>query len=287
MKQEKLKNEIKICKIVQKSEDVFELFFEQIEMNDVKQTKINMTGDVLAQLGILKPQVITQAMYAQLLVAKDFQVVYTQALNYLSYRKRSVEEMRRFLRTKTMASVDLIQTVIDKLLAQKYLDDHDFIVSYIKTAQKTTLHGPIRLGRALEELGCEHNAIELYLHELFPLHLQENQLHKLFAKMMKKKYASQNVMFDKYNQKAIALGYNYDVINKVKAVHITDHIAIDEAKIQKMLLKTYRRLNKKGSSDFQINQGLRACLLTKGITNERITEYLIGFYEELGKIEET
>jgi len=287
MKQRSPKNEIKIYKIVQKDDIIFEFFLEKYSADEIVRENIYVLADVVAEQGFLKPTTITEEQYYILLEQSTFHEAYRQALKYLGYRKRSVEEIRGFLLKKKVFSSITIQQVIDKLLEQQYLDDTDFAISYIQTARKTTLKGPARLNMELQNLGCADSIIETQLGARFGKDVQEGQLLALFQKMISKKYISQNEMLNKYNQKAVDLGYGYDVINKIKAQCSFEQIQVEGAKIDKIIAQSYARLVKKGYSDFELNQRLRHKLQTKGLSSDDATQYLSDFYAELGRKSET
>jgi len=287
MDQAKPKNQIKIYKIIQKEETVFEFFLEKIENDKVTTEKLIVSAGVLSTLGLLKPTVITQAQYEMIAHENMAQKAYYQGLNYLSYRKRSVEEVRRYLVKKTSYTTEIIETVITKLLSQNYLNDEVYVTSYIQSALKTSFAGPGKMRQGLKDAGCAAELIETALAVSFPTGTQAAQLARLLAKMNKKKYFSRRMFFDKFNQKAVELGYNYELINQIKAQNTATNITVDEVKIQKTLQKTYARLQKKGQDAFKIKQGLQRTLQTKGIDQGAIVEYISDFYNTLGKNDET
>jgi|GEM_PF-3513525 len=274
----------KIVKIVQKDEDVFELFLESAISDDLPHKEsVRVSGQVLSDLGILKPTAITQESYSILLEQKLYYQAYNQALQYLSYRKRSVEEVKQFLDGKEMYTAKTIKQVIQKLLEQQYLNDTDFIKSYISTCIKTTLKGPQKIVGELTKYGCDGNLIHEILTVAYPEEQQLLQLQKVFKKMERKQYFSGQQLLEKYNQKAIDLGYSYELINKTKAMlDISEsNIQIDKQKIMKTIAKDYQRLSKKDIAAYQIQQRIKQKLFSKGMKSDMISLYVEEFYESL------
>lgn len=263
-----------ILKIVQKNEEVFELFLVKKLDGDVTKERIEVLGTVLSALGILKPQPITADIYQVLNEKKQYYLAYTKAIQYLSYRKRSVEEVRQYLLEKEITTAPIVKEVIEKLLEQQYLDDADFVQSYITTALKTTLKGPEKLRQELTKLGCDGELIANTLTAKIEIADEVERLTQIYAKMTKKKYLSQKVLIQKFEQKASTLGYHYTTINiSKKQLPITD-IIIDNHNINRILQKEYQKAQKKELSSSETKFLLKQKLITKQIDYNDAEQYV-------------
>jgi regulatory protein len=282
------KDEIKICKIVQKEETVFELFFERNQDGQSSRETMHVDAPTLARLGLLKPGVITAAQYELLLTQNVFQMAYNKAAHYLGYRKRSVAQVERFLTEKGLFSPETIGAVIAKLLEQKYLDDNDFVCAYIATMLQTTLTGPRKIKQKLIECGCAETLVQAQLSMLFTPEQEVKQLCRLREKMLKKRYVSAQAFSEKYNKKALDLGYNYDAIAQQKLPRDeAAGLVLDRKKIVKIIGQTHRRLLKKGHPDYRVKRALVEKLATKGVQFDEAQRYVVDFYEQLGESDET
>jgi len=282
------KDEIKIYKIVQKEATVFELFLEKNKDGQPVQERMYVRDASLAQLGLLKPGTITMAQYKRLGSENTFQIAYNQAVHYLGYRKRSVAQVQLFLNEKALFSAETIQRVIDKLLEQRYLDDVDFVRSYIATMLKTSAAGPGKVRQKLIDFGCADTLVQAQLLTLFTHELEVDRLVQLRQKMLKKKYVSRRAFNEKYSQKATDLGYSYERIQANKLTDERDQaFQLDINKINKIIAKTYDRLRKKGERDYVIKQRLAQKLIVKGVRFEQAAQYVAHFYEQLGEKDET
>lgn len=269
-----------ITKINQKDLDLFRLFIcIQTETESTEET-IDVTGTVLSSLGILKPCLISTETYQELMQKKAYYQAYNQAIGYLGYRKRSVFEVKTYLENKEIYTPTTIEAVVTKLLEQKYLDDADFISSYITTTLQTTTYGPFRMREKLLQYGCEQNQIDDFLYRLVPDTLQQQQASKIFDKMLKNKYFSLSDLKQKFQLKAQQQGYGFEVIETVWKQVADINIEIAEEKIQQVLERHYQKALKKQKSDFELRHELQQKLVLKRIPFDLAKDYVSNFLEK-------
>ena len=84
--------------------------------------------------------------------------VYYVALNSIKNRFRSVYELSELLKKKEYPE-EYIDTAINKLIKQGYLNDRVFAKSYINNQMLTTNKGPLRIGRDLLDKKIDINII--------------------------------------------------------------------------------------------------------------------------------
>lgn len=107
---------------------------------------------------------------------------YQAAINFLSYRMRSVKEVKDYLLKKEMEA-EVVTTIIERLTREKYLSDMEFARAFVQTRLNLSLKGPGSIKRELIEKGIGEaeilNSMQLYTDEL--------QLEKAII-FLKKKY---------------------------------------------------------------------------------------------------
>jgi regulatory protein len=84
---------------------------------------------------------LDEAQLAELKKASDFGKAYERALIYAMIRPRSVKELHDYCHRKKWAPEDC-QTIIDKLVARRYVDDRNFARAWVESramANKTSL----------------------------------------------------------------------------------------------------------------------------------------------------
>lgn len=107
---------------------------------------------------------------------------YQAAINYLSYRMRSVKEVTDYLLKKELEA-EVVTTIIERLTREKYLNDLEFARAFVQTRINLSLKGPGSIKRELIEKGIGEaeivNSMELYTFE--------HQIEKAII-FLKKKY---------------------------------------------------------------------------------------------------
>lgn len=80
-------------------------------------------------------------------------------LRYLSYRPRSIAEVRAFLLEKEYEK-EVVDSVIDALSETKFLDDHQFATWWTESRIRGGKSGPLRIRRELQRKGISKDSIE-------------------------------------------------------------------------------------------------------------------------------
>ncbi len=103
-------------------------------------------------------QYLSDDEIARLQAADRLQRAYDQAVRFLSFRPRSVAEVRRHL-ARTIEDPDLIAAVLDRLAAQGYLDDGEFARYWVENRERFRPKGPRALRQELRQHGLSDEAI--------------------------------------------------------------------------------------------------------------------------------
>lgn len=80
-------------------------------------------------------------------------------LHYLSYRPRSIFEVRTFLSTKEYEK-EIVDSVVDALSETKFLDDHQFATWWTESRIRGGKSGPIRVRQELTRKGVSKEIID-------------------------------------------------------------------------------------------------------------------------------
>lgn len=88
------------------------------------------------------------------------------ALDYLAYKPRTEQEVRRKLR-KQDVSRPVVDDVIARLHELEYLDDESYAHDYAHNRFSSKKYGPVRIRRELEERGIDRHLAETAVDELF------------------------------------------------------------------------------------------------------------------------
>ena len=88
------------------------------------------------------------------------------ALDYLAYKPRTEEEVRRKLRQEDVPS-PVIEDVIARLYELGYLDDEAYAHDYAHNRFSSKKYGPVRIRRELTERGVDRRLADAAVDELF------------------------------------------------------------------------------------------------------------------------
>jgi regulatory protein len=88
------------------------------------------------------------------------------ALDYLAYKPRTEQEVRRKLRKKDISPA-VIDDVIARLYELDYLDDEAYARDYAHNRFSSKKYGPVRIRRELEERGVDRHLAEAAVDAVF------------------------------------------------------------------------------------------------------------------------
>lgn len=102
----------------------------------------------------MKGMEIDQKLEAQITTADQIARAYSRMLDYLSHQLRTESDVIQKLHDLETPE-EFIEPVLQKLRAQKLLDDHEYAASYVRTEMNTDLKGPgnIRQKLRLKKIG--------------------------------------------------------------------------------------------------------------------------------------
>ena len=189
--------------------------------------------------------------------------VYYVALNSIKNRFRSVYELRSILLKKEYP-IDLVNSAIDKLIKQGYLNDRSYCKSFINNQMITTNNGPFKIIRQLNEKKVDSSIIDEEI-SIFDDEEQILRIKKLIDRGIKSNHTKGGVVLKQkiYNDLK-NLGYDISLINNTINLYEFGNNS-DIAK--KEYDKLYRKYIKKYSGD-ELKYKIREKMYLKGLNYE-------------------
>ncbi|MCP4761742.1 MAG: regulatory protein RecX [archaeon] len=146
----------------------------------------------------------------------------TLVMKYLSYRPRSVYEIKIYLKKKGFDQA-ISRQVIAILLEKKYLNDRDFTTLYIETMVRNKPKSKFAIGFELKKKGIDPLIIEPALEQFDDQCLAMKAVNpkiKIWKNLDKEKFKKKLMYFLQYR------GFNYDVcmttLNSFKHLQVDD-----------------------------------------------------------------
>lgn len=229
--------------------------------------------DILIRHHIRKGLELTEANIAEIKEADNVQYGYIRAIQYLSYRMRSIQEVATQLQKLEIESMH-IPAIIEKLQKEKYVDDQAFAEMFVRHRIQTSTKGPQMVFQELRAKGViaaiAEEAVGAYTFDI-----QAERAQKVAAKRMRRKGKES---FQKKSQQTEATlyrnGFASDVIKHVME-EFTDEINPDEewTSLTHQGEKLYRRHAQKWEG-FELEQKVKEGLYRQGFSFDRISHFI-------------
>ncbi|WP_265416730.1 recombination regulator RecX [Alkalihalobacillus deserti] len=229
--------------------------------------------DILIKRGLKKGMELNEESLIQLIDEDEKKKTYYLAINYLSYRMRSIEEMRVYLYKKEKDQRH-IDEVIEELLEQGLLNDQEFAHAYIRSKQLTLMKGPLKLKQELLQKGVKDVVIDGALEQF----QKKDQIHSIIKWLEKQKMRSNKLsnqaFIDKLSNQLQTKGFSREVINEaLREVDMSNEnevewesICFQGEKVKKKYAEKY--------SDWEFKQRVKQALYRKGFSLALIDRYL-------------
>ncbi len=142
-----------------------------------------------------------------------YERIMERAFRLLSYKPRSVAEMRSRLLEKDWADEEIVNQVISRLEELGYLDDKQFATSYASSRLNVKPLGRTRLRRDLQRKKLSAETVEHALEEAFNAQSEEKLIERAIDKRLRTKGAPKTredskKLFDYL----IRRGFSYDLV---------------------------------------------------------------------------
>lgn len=130
------------------------------------QFAFGVNRDVVLEFGLKKGFELTEEAQRAILEREDHFKARFTALNFLSYRERSEQEMRgRLQRSKYSESA--VESTIDYLKSSGLLNDASFAVTYAEGRFRSGGYGPVRVRHDLRKKGIDDASIEQAINDVY------------------------------------------------------------------------------------------------------------------------
>lgn len=120
---------------------------------------LGVNASIVLQMGLEVEQELLPEQVGQLRSAEAEQQAVERALNYLSFRPRSREEVRRYLRRKETPP-DIIEAALARLDRLDFVNDRAFASFWIETREQFNPRGARALKNELRMKGVERDVVE-------------------------------------------------------------------------------------------------------------------------------
>lgn len=172
-----------------------------------------LTDDIRYKYDLHTNKEIDNDFIEDILKAEEERKVINAALNILSYRQRSIKELREKLKEKGYDSL-FIEKAIDYCSEQNYLNDEEFSISYIKDKQYLNKLGSKRIKYELINKGVSKDIIDEVL-QVNPEYEFNIALDLANKKLSSYKNDDRNSIYRKLGGFLQRKGYPFDIIKKV------------------------------------------------------------------------
>ncbi len=253
----------------QKNQDRFNIF---LDTGKGEEYAFSVDSDVLIRFELRKGMELDDLSIVEIQYQDSIRKAYNSAVHYLARRMRSKKEIQEYLIKKEVEE-PVINEVLHKLTSQKYINDEEFALSYVRTQKNTTDKGPDVIRMELKEKGISEAEIKNALAEYSVEEQVENAI-KVAGKLVKKSSnESQRLMKQKAEQLLVRKGYPFDII----------HLALNEADMDKEENEEMAAIKFQGDkaarkyhyySGFEYVQKMKQALYRKGFSIELIEKYL-------------
>lgn len=192
-----------------------------------------------------------------------FYEIYYVAIKSINSRIKSVYDIRMFLKKKEYP-IDIIESVIDKLLEQGYLNDLIFTKSFINNQIVTTNNGPNKIRKELLDHRVDEKIIYNEL-ESFTIDIQLEKIEKLINRFYKSNHTRGGfVLKKKITNDLLNYGYDMELIDK--EINKFD-FSNDKDIAKKEYEKLYRKLSKKYNG-VELERKIKEKMYMRGLVYE-------------------
>ncbi|RLL40344.1 recombination regulator RecX [Oceanobacillus piezotolerans] len=254
----------------QKRKDRYNIYLTDGQKEDYA---FSVDEAILIEFQLRKGLELDKETIEELLEQDNLQKSYLLAINYLSYRMRTVKEMKDYLMKKEIEP-NHISVIMERLLNRKLLDDRLFSEMFVQTRINTSIKGPQLIKKELMEKGVSEsiaaNAITLY-----PYEIQIEKVHKWVEKKLKpsKKEAFKNQL-QKLQVTLMQKGFTQPVIQDALA-EVDDKK--DETAEWEAVVYQGDKLNRRYQAKhegYMLQNKIKEGLYRKGFSMDLINRYL-------------
>jgi len=179
-------------------------------------------GEVVERLGLEEDQEIEGGSLAEILQQEEIRRAKEYGLNLLSYRMRSVEEMRMRLTEKGFNG-EVVDSVIGDLKRVELLDDQKFAMAWMRSQMETNPKGSYGLKMELGEKKVPEEIVQEVL-KVYSKEYDEREVAITLARKRMKAFGKEKeeVIQSRLADFLSRRGFSYEIIREV--VHQVYHL---------------------------------------------------------------
>jgi regulatory protein len=166
---------------------------------------------LVLEYGLLVGQEVTPADLEKWRAADEFQRLLENALNFLTFRPRSREEMRRHMQGQRVPP-EVVERVLAKLEEMRLLNDQQFASFWVENREEFNPRSARALGAELRKRGVDRETIEA---TVAPERDEERALAAARKKMHSFSAADYQTFRNRLGPFLLRRGFNYSVTNAV------------------------------------------------------------------------
>jgi regulatory protein len=252
-----------------KNQDRFNVF---MDYGKGEEFAFSVDSDVLIKYHLKKGMELDDFSFMEVQYQDDIRKAYNLAVHYLSRRMRAEKEIKDYLLQKEMDE-PIINEILLRLTTQKYINDEEFALAFVRTQVNTTDKGPNVIKMELKEKGIEEGILTHALEE-FPLEQQIEKATKISGKFFQKNTKeSLKIQKQKLENLLVRKGYSYEVIN-IAANETEEANEVDDEMeaIRFQGDKAHRKYSK--YSGYEYKQKMKQALYHKGFSMDLIEKFL-------------
>ena len=223
----------------------------KLKLDDEIEVKLH--EELILKYDLLITKNISESLLLDLEKENIKYEAYNLALKYLKNRQRCNNEIRTYLKSKGISNEN-IDSVIEILKKQGYLNDEVYITSYINDRIYLSSDGPLKIKKYLTDMNLDSNLVDEKL-LIFTEELEKERISKLIKRLEKNNKKGEYNFKLKVKTYLTNLGYHTEYIN-----YLLNNYKIDDTDLrQKEYDKLYKKYSKKYSGyelEYKIKQGL-------------------------------
>ncbi|WP_099810740.1 recombination regulator RecX [Streptococcus suis] len=235
------------------------------------QDSLYITEDTIVRFMLSKGKEITEQEFRELRDFAQFSYGKNLALYYLSFKQRTQKEVSDYLKKYEIEENNIVK-IVTVLEEEKWLDDGNYVDSYVRQNALNGDKGPAMIRQKLMMKGISKSIIEDGLAGIDFSDLAIRVVEKLCRKYQAK--LPLRALQDKLVQGLITKGFSYELAKQsLGQLELVADEENEDALIAKELDKQYRKYSRKYEG-YELKQRLIQALARKGYDFDRIQAVL-------------
>lgn len=240
---------IKIGKVKRRKNGLYDVDFSNGD-------KMTVHEESLVRHRLISDRQMTEEELKEIFEAVQYDHAYVAALKYISYKLRSLNEIRKYLSEEYESYV--VNDVVERLMDENYVNDEMYSEALKNTMLNTSDKGPKLLEMELKKHRIDEDIIMRKCGEFNDL-IDSERMNKIKNKEFKKYKGSKRQFSLKLQEKLMTKGYHKEHFDMIDFDDDFDETPYFERDFE----KTFRRYRSKYTG-FDLKQRMTAAMLRKG-----------------------